>query len=62
MKYSGTKVQKVKVAQNDPIDWSSQKNLPGVQRDQENGVVLHVREEVYQSTITLRRRVVRYQE
>ena len=45
---SGKKVQKIKFAQNDPLDSSSQKNLPHGQRDQGRGVVLHVREEVYQ--------------
>ena len=44
---SGKKVQKKKVAQNDPLDSSSQKNLPGGQRDQGRVVVLHVQEEVY---------------
>ena len=38
---------KVKVAQNDPLDLSSQKNLPGGQRDQGRMIVLHVQEEVY---------------
>ena len=38
---------KVKVAKNDPLDSSRQKNLPGGQRDQGRGVVLHVKEEVY---------------
>ena len=45
---SDKKVQKVKVAQNDPLDSSSQKNWPGGQREQGCGVVLHVQEEVYQ--------------
>ena len=45
---SGKKVQKIKVAQNDPLDSSSQKNGPGGQREQGRGVVLHVQEEVYQ--------------
>ena len=45
---SGKKVLKVKVAQNDPPDSSSQKNCPGGQRDQGRGVVPHVQEEVYQ--------------
>ena len=57
---SGKKVLIVKVAQNDPIDSSSQKSWPGGQRDQGCGVVLHVQEEVYQSTLTLRRRVAKY--
>ena len=38
---------KAKVAQNDPLDSPSQKNLPGGQRNQGHGVVLHVQEEVY---------------
>ena len=41
-------MQKIKVAQNDPLDSSSQKKLPGGQRDQGPGLVLHVQEEVYQ--------------
>ena len=45
---SGKKVQIVKVAQNDSLDSSSQKNGPGGQRDQGRGVVLHVQEEVHQ--------------
>ena len=52
---------KVKVAQNDPLDSLSQKNGPGGQRDQGRGLVLHVQEEVYQLTLTFRRRVARYQ-
>ena len=32
------------------------------QQDQGRGVVLHVQEEVYQSTLTFRRRVAGYQE
>ena len=52
----------VKVAQNDPVDSSSQKNLPGGQQDQGPEVVLHVQEEVYQSTLTLKRRVAGDQE
>ena len=59
---SGKKVQKIKVAQNDPLDSSSQKNQPGGQRYQGPGVVLHVQEDVYQSTLTFRRRVAGYQE
>ena len=59
---SGKKVQKIKVAQNDPLDSSSQKNLPGGQRDKGPEVVLHVQEEVYQSTLTLKRRVAGDQE
>ena len=46
------------LTQNDP----SQKNLSDGQRDQGRGVVLHVQEEVYQSTLTFRRRIVWYQE
>ena len=45
---SGKKPQKIKVAQNYPLDSSSQKNLPGGQREQGHGVVLHVQEEVHQ--------------
>ena len=59
---SGKKVIKAKVAQNDPLDSTSQKNRPGGQRDQGRGVVLHVQEEVYQLTLTFRRRVARYLE
>ena len=46
------------MAQNDPFDSSSQKNLPGGQQDQGCGVVLHVQEEAYQSTLTFRKRVL----
>ena len=46
-KFISQKVLIVKVAQNDPLDSPSQKNLPGGQRDQGHGVVLHVQEEVY---------------
>ena len=53
-------MQKIKVAQNDPLDSSSQKNLQGGQREQERGVVLHIQEEVYQSTLIFRRRVAGY--
>ena len=49
----------VTVAQNEPLDSSSQKN-PGGQQDQGRGVVLPVQEEVYQSTF--RRRVAGYQD
>ena len=56
---SGKKVLTVKMAQNEPLDSSSQKN-PGGQQDQGRGVVLPVQEEVYQSTF--RRRVAGYQE
>ena len=45
--WSGKKVLKVKVAQNEPLDSSSPKNLLGGQRDQGHGVVLHVQESVY---------------
>ena len=55
-------MQKMKVAQNDPLDSSSQKNLPDGQQDQGHGLVLHVQEEVYQSTLTFRRRVAWDQE
>ena len=47
---SGKKGLIVKVAQNDPLDSSSQKNWPGEQQDQLRGLVLHVQEEVYQWT------------
>ena len=47
------------MAQNDPLDSSSQKKWPVGQREQGNGVVLHVQEEVYQLTLTFRRRVAR---
>ena len=56
------KVQKIKVAQNDPLDSSSQKNWPDGQPEQGRGVVLHVQEEVYQLTLIFRRRVARYLE
>ena len=55
-------MHKIKVAQNDPLDSSSQKKLPGGQREQGRGVVLHVPEEVYQLTLIFRRRVARYLE
>ena len=58
---SGKKVQKIKVAQNDPLDSSSQKNLPNGQRDQGRGAVLHVQGEIYQSTLNFRRRAAGYQ-
>ena len=49
----------VKVAQNDPLNSSSQ----GGQQDEGGGVVLHVQDvQVYQSTLTFRRRVTGYQE
>ena len=48
-------------AQNDP--WTHPaKNLPSGQHNQGHGVVLHFQEEVYQSTLTFRRRVARDQE
>ena len=53
-------MQKIKVAQNEPLDSSSQKNSPDGQQEQGHGVVLHVREEVYQSSLTFIRRVARY--
>ena len=59
---SGKEVLIIKVAQSDPLDSSSQKNLQGGQQDQGHGVVLHVQEEVYQSTLTFRRRVAVDQE
>ena len=52
-KFISKKVLIVKVAQNGPLDSSSQKNRPGGQRDQGRGVVLHVQGEVYQSTLTV---------
>ena len=60
-KFINKKVLLVKVAQNGPLDSSSQKNLPGGQRDQGRGLVLHVQEEVYQLTLTFRKRVAGYQ-
>ena len=45
-----------------PLTHPAKKNSPGGQRDQGQGVVLHVQGEVYQSTITFRRRVAWYQE
>ena len=48
MECSNKKVLKLKVAQNDPLDSSSQKSLPGGQQDQGRGVVLHVQEGGYQ--------------
>ena len=50
---SSKKVQKIKVAQNDPLDSSSQKNLPDGQQDPGRGAVLHVHEEVYQSKVLI---------
>ena len=50
------------MAQSEPLDSSGQKNWHGGQRDQGHGVALHVQEEVYQSTLTFRRRVAKYQE
>ena len=38
------------------------KNLPGGQQDQGHEVVLHVQEEFYQSTLTLKRRIAGDQE
>ena len=35
-----------------PLTHPAQKNLPGGQRDQGCGIVLHVQYEVYQSTLT----------
>ena len=61
-KFLSKKVLLVKVAQNGPLDSSSQKKLLGGQQDQEHGVVLHVQGEVYQSTLTFRRRVAGYQD
>ena len=59
-KFISKKVLIVKVAHNGPLDSSSQKNVPGGQRDKGRGVVLHVQEEVYQSTLTFKRRVDKY--
>ena len=61
---SGKKMLIVRVAQNEPLDSSSQKNLQGGrgQQHQRRGVVLHVQEEVHQSTLTFRRRVAGDQE
>ena len=59
---SGKTVHNIKVAQNDPLNSSSPKNRPGGQQDQGCGVVLHVQEEVCQSTLTFGRRVAGYQE
>ena len=61
-KFISKKVLIVKEAQNGPLDSSSPKNLPGGQRDWGRGVVLHVQEEVYQSTLTFRRILARDQE
>ena len=47
------KVLIVKMSQNDPLDPFSEKNLPDGKQDQGHGVVLHVQEEVYQSTLTI---------
>ena len=58
----GKKVLIVKVSLNNPLDSPSQKNLPDGQQGQGHGVVLHVQEEVYQSTLTFRSRVASYQE
>ena len=45
-----------------PLTHTAKKNLSGNQQDQGCGVVLHVQGEVYQSTLTFRRRVAGYQE
>ena len=45
-----------------PLTHPAKKNGPGGQHYQGRGVVLHVQEEVYQSTLTFRRRVAGYQE
>ena len=48
----------VKVAQNDtPLTHPAKIIRPGGQQDHGRGVVLHVQEEVYQSTLTFRRKV-----
>ena len=59
---SGEKVLIVKVAQNYPLDSSSRWTVPGGQWDEGHEVVLHVQEEVYQSTLTLKRRIAGDQE
>ena len=53
---------KGKKFQDDPPYPSRWSGGPGGQRDQGHGVVLHVQGEVYQSTLTFRRRVAGYQE
>ena len=47
------------IKQNRPFLFSA---FVGGQQDQGHGVVLHIQEEVYQSTLTFRRRVAGYQE
>ena len=55
-------MQKIKVAQNDPLD-SSRKKIDQMDSESKDaGVVLHVQEEVYQLTLIFRRRVARYLE
>ena len=44
----------MKVVQNDPLDSPSQKNLPGGQRDQGQGLVLYDPGEGYQNPTTFR--------
>ena len=56
--YSGKNVLIVKVAQNDPLDSSSQKKKNRRTADQGHGVVLHVQEEVYQLTLTFTKSVL----
>ena len=50
---SGKKVLLEKVALNEPLDLSSQKNDHVDSKIKDAGVVLHVQEEVYQSTLNL---------
>ena len=60
---SSKKELKVKVAQNDPLTQLAKKidQVDSIIK-QGHGVVLHVQEEVYQSTLTFRRRVAGYQQ
>ena len=51
---SGKKVQKINVAQNDPLDSPSQKKLPDGQQDQGHRVVLHDQGEGYHQLKTFR--------
>ena len=44
------------------LTYPAKKNRPGGQREQGRGLVLHVQDEVYQLTLTFRRRVARYLE
>ena len=45
-----------------PLTHPVKKLTKWIKLDQGHGVVLHVQEEVYQSTLTFRRRVAKYQE